>query len=109
MNFREGFRELIFCNGLSVDLDALSGLYQMRRCVEARAHAGSPQAHLNHGAGGTLPVSPCHVNEAALAMRTAQRFQQSCNSVQSELRGLNLVSERVEKPLGLRVSHPRAA
>src|SRR5580658_3157735 len=102
MNFRAGFRELIFCNRLSADLDALGGFYQMRRRIEAGAHPGNPQAGLNHGAGGTLPVSPGHVNEAALAMRAAQRFQQSCNSVQSELRGLNLVSERVEKPLGLR-------
>jgi hypothetical protein len=38
------------------------------------------------------------MHETAGAMRAAQRFEQARDSVQAEFRGLNLVTERVEKP-----------
>src|SRR5580692_118021 len=97
MHFGERLSELIPCDRLAPDTNALGRLHQMRGRVKPGANTGGAESGFDHGASGSLPVGSGHMDESAGAMRVAQSLEQPRDPHQIELGGLNLVAKRVKK------------
>jgi len=67
-----------------IDADALVHTLEMRRGVEAGAHAGGSQNRGQRGCRRSLAVGPGHEHSANMALRIAQRGQQDAHLVERE-------------------------
>src|SRR5712691_108236 len=93
----EGPPKLLVRHGDAVDTDALGGFDQVRRGEQTGMDPRGAQTRLDHGASGTFAVGAGHMHGAERALRVAERVEHRADPVQSQLGGLDFVTERVEK------------
>src|ERR1700688_538877 len=109
MHLGESPGELIRRDGLARNLNAPGGLDPGGWGVKPRTNPRPTQSGFDHRAGRALPVGAADMDEATRAMRITEGFEHPRDPLQVELRGLDLVPERIKKANGFGVIHPTKA
>jgi hypothetical protein len=99
----EGIAELLRGDLSAIDADALGGLDEMRRGVEAGPDAGGAKRAIEEGACGALAVRAGDMDETQRLLRGAKAREEALNAVETQLDGLVLIAERVQEADRIRI------
>ena len=105
MHSIERARELLAADLLARNADPLRGFRSDAAKCRARCANRPPAIPLDHGRRGAFAVGAGDVDEPAGAMRIPERLQEFQDALKSQLRSLNLVTQRVKELNRLGIGH----